>query len=137
MVDPQPDLRSVTLKQALIDGIVPWQHIDLDLGDVKVYLDAFPVTPGHRLFVPERASIDNIAEAFRLAWIMGQAMVKRGDCDGFNVGINSGTSAGQTVSYPHVHLIPRRTGDQPDPTGGVRGVIPGQANYRTDKYTRP
>ena len=137
MVDPLPDLRSQTLKQALIQGLVPWKDIDLDLGDVKVYLDRYPVTSGHRLFVPERASITNITEAFRLAWIMGEAMIKRGECDAFNVGINSGASAGQTVLYPHVHLIPRRSGDTQDPVGGVRGVIPGQANYRLANYQMP
>lgn len=137
MVDPLPDLRSQTLKQALIQGLVPWKDIDLDLGDVKVYLDRYPVTSGHRLFVPERASIENITEAFRLAWIMGEALIKRGECDGFNVGINSGASAGQTVLYPHVHLIPRRSGDTQDPVGGVRAVIPGQANYRLASYQQP
>ena len=137
MVDPAQDLRSMTLKQALIDGIAPWTPVDLDLGDVKVYLDRYPVTPGHRLFVPERASIENITEAFRLAWIMGQAMVHRGECDAFNLGINAGSSAGQTVDFPHVHLIPRRAGDCEDPVGGVRAVIPGQANYRKDGYQQP
>ena len=134
MVDPAENLRCTTLKQALIDGTAPWREIDLDLGDVKVYLDAFPVTPGHRLFVPERANITNITEAFRLAWMMGEAMVRRGECEAFNVGINSGVSAGQTVMYPHVHLIPRRAGDSTDPTGGVRAVIPSQANYRSPSY---
>jgi len=137
MMDPQEDLRSITLKQALIQGLVPWNPIDLDLGDVKVYMDAFPVTTGHRLFVPERASIANITEAFRLAWIMGQAMVARGECDAFNVGINQGAAAAQTVMYPHVHLIPRRTRDSEDPVGGVRGVIAGQANYRKKTYKNP
>ena len=49
---------------------------------------------------------------------------------GFNVGINSGEVAGQTVMHCHVHLIPRRAGDNPNPRGGVRGVIPGKADYR-------
>jgi diadenosine tetraphosphate (Ap4A) HIT family hydrolase len=49
--------------------------------------------------------------------------------EGFNVGENLGEVAGQTVARAHIHLIPRRRGDSPDPTGGVRGVIPGQARY--------
>lgn len=53
---------------------------------------------------------------------------------GFNVGINAGTAAGQTVPHAHVHLIPRRVGDTPDPRGGVRGVIPDKMNY-TDMQT--
>lgn len=48
---------------------------------------------------------------------------------GFNVGINAGTSAGQTVFHAHVHLIPRRDGDVADPRGGVRGVIPSKQVY--------
>ena len=49
---------------------------------------------------------------------------------GFNVGINSGAAAGQTVMHSHIHLIPRREGDNPNPRGGVRGVIPGKADYK-------
>jgi diadenosine tetraphosphate (Ap4A) HIT family hydrolase len=64
-------------------------------------------------------------------------MVAAGECDAFNVGMNSGTAAGQTVMYPHVHLIPRRVGDCTDPVGGVRGVIHGQANYHSGGYQLP
>jgi diadenosine tetraphosphate (Ap4A) HIT family hydrolase len=63
--------------------------------------------------------------------------VASGKFDAFNVGINMGAAAGQTVMYPHVHLIPRRTGDCADPVGGVRGVIPGQANYKQLGYQQP
>ena len=48
---------------------------------------------------------------------------------GFNVGINEGTSAGQTIFHAHIHLIPRRDGDTNNPTGGVRGVIPAKQSY--------
>ena len=51
---------------------------------------------------------------------------------GFNVGTNSGAAAGQTVMHSHIHLIPRREGDNPNPRGGVRGVIPGKADYKID-----
>jgi diadenosine tetraphosphate (Ap4A) HIT family hydrolase len=64
-------------------------------------------------------------------------MVADGECDAFNVGLNMGSAAGQTVMYPHVHLIPRRNGDVEDPVGGVRGVVSGQANYKTDTYRNP
>lgn len=135
MTEPAPQyLTHRSLKEAKINGVAPWDDLHMDLYDVKVYRDRYPVTPGHLLFVPERDAVGNIAEAFRLAMIMGEAMVKRGECDAFNVGINSGSAAGQTVMYPHVHLIPRRQGDCTDPVGGVRGVIPGQANYRSESY---
>jgi diadenosine tetraphosphate (Ap4A) HIT family hydrolase len=71
------------------------------------------------------------------AWSEGQIMIDRGDCDAFNIGMNMGEAAGQTIMYPHVHLIPRRKGDCEDPVGGVRGVIPGQANYRKEGYQQP
>ena len=137
---PEPKdqyLRHYSLKEAQIDKVVPWTEMDMDLGDVRVFMDGFPVTPGHRLFVPERDAIGNITEAFRLAVLMGTAMVKRGECHAFNVGINIGAEAGQTVMYPHVHLIPRYHGDCADPVGGVRGVIPGQANYKKHDYKNP
>jgi diadenosine tetraphosphate (Ap4A) HIT family hydrolase len=64
-------------------------------------------------------------------------MVAEDECNAFNVGINMGQAAGQTVMYPHVHLIPRRHGDCADPVGGVRGVISGQANYKAAGYQQP
>jgi diadenosine tetraphosphate (Ap4A) HIT family hydrolase len=64
-------------------------------------------------------------------------MVETGQCQAFNIGINIGEAAGQTVMYPHVHLIPRRQGDCEDPVGGVRGVIAGQANYKKETYKQP
>jgi diadenosine tetraphosphate (Ap4A) HIT family hydrolase len=55
--------------------------------------------------------------------------VNQGVCDGFNVGMNNGSSAGQTVMWPHIHLILRKTGDCENPKGGVRHVIPGKGDY--------
>ena len=52
--------------------------------------------------------------------------------DGYNIGINAGAAAGQTVMHLHMHLIPRFAGDVPDPRGGVRHVIPGKGNYLAD-----
>ena len=51
---------------------------------------------------------------------------------GFNIGMNCGESAGQTIFHAHIHLIPRRDGDTPNPTGGVRGVIPDKMCYCLD-----
>lgn len=117
------------LAQAQADGLAPWTELTVDLDQVKVFRDAYPVTPGHRLFVPMDQHANNILECFRQALRYGQLMMEQGSCQGFNVGMNWGTAAGQTVAYPHVHCIPRRTGDTGDPTGGVRNVIPGKGNY--------
>jgi diadenosine tetraphosphate (Ap4A) HIT family hydrolase len=61
----------------------------------------------------------------------GKRLVDNGEIDGFNIGFNYGEAAGQTVPWPHVHLIPRREGDVEDPVGGIRNTIPGRGNYRT------
>ena len=128
-----------TLDDAQAAGVAPWDQKVDDLSDyhVTVFADRYPVTPGHLLFVPVYNTHHVINDAFETALRYGERMVRLGECDGYNIGFNSGTSAGQTVMYPHVHLIPRRSGDCEDPVGGVRGVIPGQANYKQSGYQLP
>jgi diadenosine tetraphosphate (Ap4A) HIT family hydrolase len=128
-----------TLDNAREAGVAPWDQLVKELSDfhVSVFEDRYPVTLGHLLFVPNYNTLTVINDAFESALTHGEAMVRQGKYDGYNIGFNSGTAAGQTVMYPHVHLIPRRLGDCADPVGGVRGVIPGQANYKTDGYTQP
>ena len=128
-----------TLAQARAAGVAPWDQSVEDLSDfhVAVFEDRYPVTLGHLLFVPTYNTLTVINDAFESALRHGERMVKQGKYDGYNIGFNSGSSAGQTVMYPHVHLIPRRAGDCTDPVGGVRGVIPGQANYKINGYRRP
>lgn len=125
------------LSQAKAQGIAPWTELVSENSHVAIYQDAYPVTQGHLLFVPINNTDENIVICMGAALIQGQQMVSAGQCDGFNIGLNMGKSAGQTVMYPHVHLIPRRSGDCADPTGGVRGVIAGQANYRQAQYQQP
>ena len=121
----------MTLVEAQQAGIAPWdQQVD-EKPMTVVYLDRYPCTPGHRLYVPKDNDNANwIVRAFEDALCDGNWMVEQGECDGFNIGLNIGVVAGQTVMYPHVHLIPRRTGDVEDPVGGVRNTIPGKGNYR-------
>jgi diadenosine tetraphosphate (Ap4A) HIT family hydrolase len=80
--------------------------------------------------VPKYSAVGVIEDCFADALRLGQEKVKTGEWDGFNIGMNWGEAAGQTVPYPHVHLIPRRNGDMEDPTGGVRHVIPERGNYK-------
>ena len=129
----------IDLKSAQAAGIAPWDQTVVELSDfhVAVFRDRFPVTYGHLLFVPRFNTSGVIRDCFDSAIAEGNRMVAAGECDAFNVGMNSGTAAGQTVMYPHVHLIPRRTGDCTDPVGGVRGVIAGQANYKQPGYQQP
>ena len=126
-----------TLSKAQAAGVAPWDDIVREDFHVVVFRDRYPVTPGHLLFVPVYNSEGLIKDAFGDALREGERMVADGECDAFNVGLNMGTAAGQTVMYPHVHLIPRRTGDCADPVGGVRGVIFGQANYKKTGYQIP
>lgn len=102
--------------------------------------DRYPVTGGHTLIMsrrhvsdyfdlhsPERNAVEALLHSCR-----DQLALSDKEIDGFNVGVNSGTSAGQTVQHVHMHLIPRRIGDVENPKGGVRGVIPAKQNYATD-----
>ena len=128
-----------TLDEAHAAGVAPWDLEVERLSDfhVAVFQDRFPVAPGHLLFVPQYNTDAVIYDCFETAMREGRRMVAAGECDAFNIGINMGTAAGQTVMYPHVHLIPRRLGDCADPVGGVRGVILGQANYKATGYQQP
>ena len=103
----------------------------------KVFRDAFPVTKLHTLVIPKR----HVADYFELTQEeqadiqtliqKHHELIKLEDMSvtGFNMGINIGASAGQTVFHTHVHLIPRRDGDVSNPQGGVRGVIPKKQSY--------
>jgi diadenosine tetraphosphate (Ap4A) HIT family hydrolase len=106
-------------------------------GSVAALKDAFPVTEGHFLLVPDRHVSDYFAmneterrDLNRLLQVL-RAEIAASDpsVEGFNIGMNCGEVAGQTVDHAHVHLIPRRRGDTPQPRGGVRGVIPAKMNY--------
>ena len=116
------------------DSDTPWKNVVRGDFHVYVYKDSYPVTPGHMLFVPQYNTIGVLKDAFEDAFREGQKMVEAGEWDGFNVGLNYGEAAGQTVNWPHIHLIPRRAGDVEDPAGGVRNTIPGKGNYRSPNY---
>jgi diadenosine tetraphosphate (Ap4A) HIT family hydrolase len=119
-----------TLYEAQQAGTAPWDNLVKNRSLVAVYLDRYPCTPGHRLYVPKDNNPNRVVQAMKEALADGNHMVESGECDGFNIGYNSGVAAGQTVMYPHVHLIPRRHGDVEDPVGGVRNTIPGKGNYK-------
>ena len=99
-------------------------------------LDKYPVTRGHTLIIPKQhvGNYFEFNDRFKTAcWIMVDRvkwlLANRFQPDGFNVGINIGHAAGQTVPHAHIHLIPRYEGDVENPEGGVRGVIPGKSDY--------
>ena len=100
--------------------------------------DAFPVSEGHTLVIPRRLAIDwdtvTMDERLAILALVDQVKVQlRNELhpDGFNLGINEGAAAGQTVFHLHVHVIPRFSGDVPDPRGGIRHAVMGKGNWET------
>jgi diadenosine tetraphosphate (Ap4A) HIT family hydrolase len=125
------------LDHARSSGVAPWQTVVDVQPDYVVFADAYAVTQGHLLFVPRQETWLCLAACYQAAYETGTAGVREGRWEAFNIGQNIGAAAGQTVLYPHVHMIPRRQGDCEDPTGGVRGVIAAQQNYRKAEYQKP
>lgn len=114
---------------------IPWKEDQLlmDTKHYAVFKDKFPVTRGHILFVPKETDWKHLAMCYKAAYNWGYGWVEQNFCDSYNIGQNCGIEAGQTVMYPHIHLIPRRKGDMKDPRGGIRNVIPGKGNYQKYK----
>lgn len=119
------------LPETIEESEAPWNDSVRQDFHVAVFRDRYPVTDGHLLFVPKYNAVGVLKDAFEDAFNHGKEQVDNGTWDGFNIGLNYGKAAGQTVSWPHIHLIPRKTGDVEDPVGGVRHTIPGRGNYRT------
>ena len=102
--------------------------------------DGYPVSPGHTLIIPKRHVTDyfgiNEEEHRELKSVINiakETLDKEFKPDGFNIGINGGEAAGQTVFHLHIHLIPRFKGDCDDPRGGIRWIFPDKADYWSDK----
>ena len=100
------------------------------------FYDGFPVSPGHALIIPKRhvssffdLSKEEQQDLLNLADRVKRIVEERYHPDGYNIGINVGEAAGQSIFHVHMHLIPRYQGDVPNPRGGVRGVIPAKQNY--------
>jgi diadenosine tetraphosphate (Ap4A) HIT family hydrolase len=121
--------------------VCPFCELDtgrvLDKNELAVaFADAHPVTPGHTLVIPRRHVADffelspaEVAAVFELVFRMRDRLAAERQAGGFNVGVNAGAAAGQTVMHAHVHLIPRYAGDVAQARGGVRNIIPGKGTY--------
>ena len=108
-----------------------------DHGTVIAIRDRYPVTEYHTLVIPKRHATDFFtmtsqerrdAEALILS-LKNEILKNDPSVTGFNMGVNCGESAGQTIMHAHIHLIPRRDGDTALPKGGIRGVIPDKMAY--------
>lgn len=93
-----------------------------------VFKDLYPCVQGHTLFIPKQDTPEAIGESYKLAYYCGREWVKEGKMTGFNVGMNIGVCAGQTIMWPHIHFIPRKENDAEHP-GGMRYSHPG-ADHR-------
>jgi len=104
---------------------------------VYAILDSSPVSPNHMLIIPKRHCLDYFemtrqerCDAHELMEQLKDSIIKNDSTvKGFNIGTNCGETAGQTIFHTHIHLIPRRKNDIPNPRGGVRGVIPDKMDY--------
>lgn len=111
-----------------------WVSLANDVAFVQ--RDGYPVSKGHTLIIPRRhveSFFDCTAEERQgLLSLLVQAKEQLDEqCqpDGYNVGINDGQTADQTVMHLHIHLVPRYTGNCADPRGGIRWIFPEKANY--------
>ena len=100
------------------------------------HYDSYPVNAGHCLIIPHRhvagyfeATAEEKAAIWELVDQVKSIIDREYNPDGYNVGVNIGESAGQSVPHLHIHVIPRYEGDMEDPRGGVRGVIPHRQKY--------
>jgi diadenosine tetraphosphate (Ap4A) HIT family hydrolase len=98
--------------------------------------DGYPISPGHTLVIPSRhvgsffdLSPEEHDALFELVRSQKGAIDLEFSPQSYNIGINDGPAAGQTVPHVHIHLIPRYQGDVTDPRGGVRWVLPAKARY--------
>jgi diadenosine tetraphosphate (Ap4A) HIT family hydrolase len=100
------------------------------------FYDRYPVSPGHTLVVAKTVT-DSIfdlppetqAALWRTVTTVRDLLQQRHQPNGFNIGLNDGPAAGQTINHAHIHVIPRYTDDQPDPRGGIRWIFPEKARY--------
>ena len=116
---------------------VPRERIIAENEHAYAVRDEFPITKHHSLILPKRHAVDyfdltteELVGCDSLLREVRESILKIDESvEGFNIGMNAGKVAGQTVFHCHIHLIPRRVGDVENPRGGVRHLIPGKGNY--------
>ena len=98
--------------------------------------DAYPLAQGHTLVIPRKhvssiyeLAVPEQAEVWKLVGEVREELLAKHHPDGFNIGVNDGLAAGQTIAHAHIHVIPRRKGDVPDPRGGIRWILAENAPY--------
>lgn len=117
-------------------NVEPEREIIASSSFSMAFFDGFPVSPGHVLIIPRRhvasffeLTLEERIDMLNLADDVKRIVDDKFHPDGYNIGVNIGEAAGQSIFHVHMHLIPRYSGDVPNPRGGVRGVIPARQNY--------
>ena len=115
---------------------IPADRVILETPNCLAFLDGYPVSEGHALVIPIQPvlsifELDEVmqAELWDTVRRVRDILEERHSPDGFNIGVNDGRAAGQTIPHAHIHVIPRYGGDAIDPRGGVRWVLPEKAKY--------
>jgi len=116
------------------------ERIIYECNHTIAFIDTYPASPGHTLVVPKRhiptyfdASEDEILAIGKAVQICKEFLDNEFNPDAYNIGINNGEAAGQSIKHLHVHIIPRYMGDVEDPKGGVRWILKNKANYWDEK----
>jgi diadenosine tetraphosphate (Ap4A) HIT family hydrolase len=125
----------------MLESDSPFHPLDptrviLETRDAVAFLDKYPVSQGHTLVVPnlvtirlEELPLEVEANLWATVRQVRELLEQRYKPDGFNIGVNDGSAAGQTIPHAHIHVIPRYEGDVPDPRGGIRWIFPQKAKY--------
>jgi len=116
---------------------MPIDRVILENELIYAIRDKYPITPLHSLIIPKRHVVDYFSLTkdellscdVLLKEVKNSIQVEDDSVEAFNVGINSGEAAGQTIFHCHIHLIPRRVGDVENPRGGIRHLMPGKGDY--------
>jgi len=131
----QKDIKSY-IPECPFCELSPEREIIIDTPTAFAIYDKYPVSRGHALIIPKDHRddyFDLTPEQQRACWslvnIVKSIIEEKYQPDGFNIGVNINSAAGQTISHVHIHLIPRYTGDVKEPLGGVRSVIPEKRDY--------
>ena len=147
-LDDSGVLRRVDLVRPLVEGSsmecpfcsLPANRVITKTVGGTVIRDAYPVSPGHTLIIPVRhvgsffaLTSDEQRHVLELLDWAREQLDAEFHPDAYNIGINDGVAAGQTIPHVHVHLLPRYRGDCADPRGGIRWTMPAKADYWTSR----
>ena len=115
---------------------LPMNRIEFETNTLQLVFDNYPLSKGHILVIPKKHIMSFFEltkeEYIELHQVINQAKAILDSTvkpDGYNIGINDGEAAGQTIFHLHIHIIPRYMGDSPNPRGGIRWIFPNKANY--------